>query len=137
MMLTKIDGFHASKIRFGKTTVANHLKKRKMPKKTGFWGKSGDRISMVAGDHGPRSLATMGFLSPFGCHFSVVFRSFSILFSSVFFLTFFLIYWFDSLEENLSRSRANQSTKFPIFGKNEDFVTDFRPRVETRSKDVE
>ena len=52
------------------------------------------------------------------------------------FLTFLLIYWLDSPEENLSRSRANQSTKFPIFGKAEDFVADFPPRVETRSNDV-
>ena len=42
----------------------------------------------------------------------------------------------DFTEENLSRSRANQGTKFPIFGKAEDFVADFPPRVETRSNDV-
>ena len=65
-----------------------------------------------------------------------VFPSFLLLFSYVFFLTFLLIYWIDSSEENLSRSHANQSTKLPIFGKAEDFVADFPPRVETRSNDV-
>ena len=37
---------------------------------------------------------------------------------------------------SMLRSRANQSTKFLIFGKVEDFVADFPPRVETRSNDV-
>ena len=77
------------------------------------------------------------FRSPFGRRFSVVSRAFLFLFSSVFSLTFLLIYWLDSIEENLSRSHANQGTKFPIFGKAEDFVADFPPRVETRSNDVE
>ncbi|XXG76968.1 hypothetical protein AAC387_Pa08g1219 [Persea americana] len=45
-------------------------------------------------------------------------------------------YWLDSSEENLSRSRANQGTKSSIFGKTEDFVADFPPRVETRSVDL-
>ena len=39
-------------------------------------------------------------------------------------------------DKNLSRSHANQSTKFPIFGKAEDFVADSPPSVETRSNDV-
>ena len=51
-------------------------------------------------------------------------------------LTFLLIYWLNSSEENLSKGCANQSTKFPIFGKAEDSVADFPPRVETGSNDV-
>ena len=39
-------------------------------------------------------------------------------------------------DKNLSRSRANQGTKFPIFGKAEGFVADFSPRVKTLSNDV-
>ena len=64
------------------------------------------------------------------------FGLFCFFFSPVFFLTVLLIYWLDSTDENLSRSRVNQGTKFPIFGKSEDFVADFSPRVETRSNDV-
>ena len=83
---------------------------------------------MVAGDHGDFPLMV------------AVFRQFLGLFqffSSCIFLTFSLIYWFDFFEENLTRSRANQRTKFSIFGKAEDFVADFSPRVETRSNDIE
>ena len=78
----------------------------------------------------------MGYLSPFGRRSVAVFPSFLLLFSFVFFLTFLLIYWLDSSKENPSKGCANQSTKFPIFGKVEDFVADFPPRVETRSNDV-
>ena len=87
-------------------------------------------------DQSPRSPATLGLWSHFGRHFSAIFRAFLLLFSHIFFLTFLLIYWLDSSEENLSKSRANQSTKFPIFGKAKDFVADFPLRIETRSNDV-
>ncbi|XXG88481.1 hypothetical protein AAC387_Pa12g0684 [Persea americana] len=108
--------------------------------------------AMVAGAHGPRSPATMGHgrRRPWAtvagdhgvfAHFSVTVRSpflglFRFCFLLYFSLIFLLIYFLDSTKENPLRSRANQSTKFPIFGKAEDFVADFLPRVETRSNDV-
>ena len=61
---------------------------------------------------------------------------FRLCFLLYFSLTFLLIYWLDFTKKNPSRSHANQSTKFPIFGKAEDFVADFPQRVETRSNDV-
>ena len=95
---------------------------------------------MVASDHGPRSPATMGLRPLFGSRpvavSSPFFGLFCFCFLLYFSLTFLLIYWLDSTKENPSRSHANQSTKFSIFGKAEDFVADFPPRVETRSNDV-
>ena len=92
---------------------------------------------MVAGDHGAGDLGLWPiFRSPSGRRFLVVSRAFSLLFSPVFFLTFLLIYWINSSKENLSKGCANQSTKFPIFGKAEDSIADFPPRVETGSNDV-
>ena len=89
-----------------------------------------------AGDHGPRSPATLDF-GPFSGSLSVaVSRAFSLLFSCVFFLTFLLIYWIDSTKENLSKGCANQSKKFPISGKVEDSVADFPQIVKTKSNDV-
>ena len=85
---------------------------------------------------GPATMGFFPFLVAFGRHFSAIFRAFLLPLSPVFFLTFLLIYWLDPPEENLSRSCANQSTKFPIFGKAEDFVADFPPRVKTRLNDV-
>ncbi|XXG82997.1 hypothetical protein AAC387_Pa10g0863 [Persea americana] len=93
-----------------------------------------------AGDPGPRSPATMGFLPIFQSSSSRRFLDVSRLFRFCFLLyfssTFLLIYWLDSTEENPSRSRANQRTKFLTFGKAEDSGADFPPRVETRSNDV-
>ncbi|XXG58847.1 hypothetical protein AAC387_Pa04g1045 [Persea americana] len=92
------------------------------------------RTSKVAGDHGaddpgPWSPVTMGqgrqrpwgFGPFFGRRPVAVSSSFFGLFCFCFLLyfslTFLLIYWLDSTEENLSKGCANQSTKFPIFGK--------------------
>ncbi|KAJ8644074.1 hypothetical protein MRB53_005822 [Persea americana] len=137
------------KLDFKKITGTNHREKRKESEKRTFRRKSYDPDfqghwrpwgrqpwAMVSGDHGPRSPATLDF-GPFSGRLSVaVSRAFSLLFSPVFFLKFLLIYWLNSSEEKLSIGCANQSTKFPIFGKAEDSVADFSPRVETRSNDV-
>ena len=124
-----------------KITGAKQLETRKGTEKMPFRRKSGDpdfhgrrnHAPKVVGNHGPGSPpATMGQgrwqpwakaadddgdFPPFGSHFLAVFRAFFDLLSPVFFLTFFLIYWLDSPGENLTRSHANQSTKFPIFWK--------------------
>ena len=97
------------KSKLEKITGAKHHKKGKVQKKVGFRAKSGDLDPMVAGDHG----AFVPFWSPF----DRVFQSFSLLFSSIFFLIFLPINWLDFPEENLSRSKANQSTKFLTFWK--------------------
>ena len=116
------------KSEFEKITGAKQLEMRKGTEKYPFGRNPATRISKVAGDHGD--------FSPSSRRFSAVFRAFLLPFLPVFSLTFLLIYWLDSSEENLSRSCGNQSTKFPIFGKAEDSVADFPPRVETRSNDV-
>ena len=122
---------------FKKITGAKHRETWKRTEKWHFWRKSGD-----PNFQGRRRPCTHGRRRPWGfCPFSnrcsvVVFRAFLLLFSPVFFLTFLLIYWLNSSKENLSKGSANQSTKFPIFGKAEDFVADFPQRVETWSNDV-
>ena len=67
---------------------------------------AGDHAPMVTGDHVPMVAGDHGLWSLFSV---AVWSPFLIRFSS---------------------------TKFPIFGKVEDFVADFPPRVETRSNDV-
>ena len=132
MILIKIDGFHARKIRFWKnhrgqsTRIAKRTQKSGLPATFGSPELHGRRRpwgwrpwAMVAGDHGPRSPATMGlgpiFWPPSGRRIFAVFRSFLMLFLPVFFLSFPLIYWPVFLGEIPSKSHANRSTKFPTF----------------------
>ena len=127
---------------FKKITGAKHRETRKRTEKRHFWRKSGDPDfqgrrrpcthgrrrpwgwrpwAMVTGDHGLRSPATLDFGPLFGLlpvAFSwSFFGLFRFCFLLYFSLTFLLIYWLNSSEENLSKGCANQSTKFPIFWK--------------------
>ena len=106
------------------------IAKREKNRKDGrFGGNPATRTSKVAGNHGAVAPFSVAVSSPF-------FGLFRFCFLLYFSLKFLLIYWLNSSKENLSKDSANQSTKFPIFGKAEDFVADFLPRVETRSNDV-
>ncbi|XXG82692.1 hypothetical protein AAC387_Pa10g0592 [Persea americana] len=104
------------------------MKKRHLLRKSGDSDFQGRRRpwgwqpwAVVAGDHGPRSPATLDFgLLSYRLPVAVswlflwLFRFCFLLYFS---LTFLLIYWLNSSEENLSKGCANQSTKFPSFWK--------------------
>ena len=132
------------KSEFEKITGAKRRETREGSEKVGFRGKSGDSDpygcrrpwAKVAGDHRVFAHFSVAVRSPSDRRFLAVFGLFCFCFLLYFSLTFLLIYWLDSTEENPSKGCANQSTKFPIFGKPEDSVADFPPRVETRSNDV-
>ena len=132
MILIKIDGIHARKIRFWKNHRGQSTRIAKKTQKMGFpaifWSPEfhGRRRpwawrpwSMVAATMGQGRRATMG-LGPIlgpssGRRIFAVSWSFLMIFLPVFFLTFPLIYWPVFAEENLPRSHANWSAKFPIF----------------------
>ena len=108
VMLTKIKRFQAPKIRYWENHRGQTTWNGKITQKKGLLGQ-------IRQPRSPWSPATMGFLSPFGRCFPPFFGLF---------LFFFLLYfswhsspciWLDFPEENSTRSRANQSTKFPIF----------------------
>ena len=118
---------------FEKITGAKRSETRKIPGKVGFQENFGG-----LDPYGRRR--PWGFCAFFGRRPVAVSWPFLGLFQFCFLLyfslIFLLIYWLDSTEENPSKSHENHSTKFPIFGKAENFVADFPPRVETRSNDV-
>ena len=121
IMLEKLD--------FWKITGAGILKMQKGSKNGPFNWNLATRIPWVTGDHGD--------FPPFGRRFLAVFLSFLFLFSYLFFWHFPSCIWLDSPKENLMRSHANQSTKFPIFWKKlKTFVVDLSSEAETRSNDV-
>ena len=111
-----------------KTAGAKHIKTRKRTPKMGFWRKSDDPDFHGHGDHGA--------FSPFQ---SLVFGRFSGFFYSffyLFFLTFLHLYWPDFPEENLMRSRANQSVKFLILRKSWRLCCRFVSKAKVKSNDV-
>ena len=104
-----------------KSQGSNIAKREKERKNSTFGGNLATQISRVAGDHGPRSPATLDFGPLSGRLPVAVSRSFLGLFRFCFLMYFSLkflcIYWLDSSEENPSKGCENQSTKSPIFWK--------------------
>ena len=93
---------------------------------------------MVAGDHGAGDLGLWSiFRPPSGRRFLVVSRAFSLLFSPVFFFDISpYLLGLIPLKETHQEVMQIRAQKLPIFGKAEDSIADFPPRVETRSNDV-
>ena len=133
MILMDVRGFEVSKVCILENPRGWKLRNAKNDEKRGFPGPK--RRSRA-----PLSPATLGAFGPLLARFPADSSFFPSLFSYVFFLTFFFIYWLDFLVENLMRTLAIWVCKVSNFlGKPKTLsrkVVDFQSEVETGSNNV-
>ena len=131
---------------FRKITGAKHRETQKRTEKRRFWRKSGDPDFQ-----GRRRQCTHGRRRPWGwrpwtlVHFSAAFRSpflgrfsgfFASVFSCIFLSHFSSFIGLIPLKKTRQKAVQIRAQSFLFFGKAEDSVADFPPRVETGSNDV-